>query len=95
MNEISFNCSKNESEAINKIADRYIQMMHLHSSKKIDRTALIMDITACHCNGCNLNLHGLLTADEFNLGHDVGGIRQYIDRSTGKMTNCFLPRFSS
>ena len=53
-----------------------------------------MDITACHANGNPLKLHELYNADEFNFAHDVCGIRQHINRKTGKLENCFLPRYS-
>ena len=53
-----------------------------------------MDITACHANGTPLDLVGLLAADDFNFAHDFGGIRQHIDRETGKLIDFFVPRFS-
>ena len=52
----------------------------------------VMDITACHANGCPLDLGKLLTAPASDFGHDVFGIRRFIDRSTGQLTQCFLPR---
>ena len=54
----------------------------------------IMDIDACHSNGCPLKLGELLAADDANFAHDVFGIRRFIDRTTGKLTDCFDPRFS-
>lgn len=53
-----------------------------------------MDIRACHANGTPLRLEELLRADDGNFGHDVFGIRRYIDRTTGQLTDCFLPRFT-
>jgi len=53
-----------------------------------------MDITACHCNGCPLKLGDLLQADDFNFAHDVFGIRRNLDRDSGQLGDCFLPRFS-
>jgi hypothetical protein len=53
-----------------------------------------MDITACHLNGCKLDLAKLLAADDFNFAHDVLGIRRHIDRETGQLMNCFRPRFA-
>lgn len=54
---------------------------------------LNMDITACHCNGTPLDLPKLLAAPEPHFGHDVLGIRRFIDRSTGKLPeNKFSPR---
>ena len=53
-----------------------------------------MDITACHCNGMPLKLEELLHADEFNFAHDVFGIRHHLNRETGKLENCFCPRYA-
>ena len=59
-----------------------------------DRLTLHMDITACHLNGNPLRLDELLAADDANFGHDVFGIVRYMDRETGKLTDCFSPRFT-
>jgi hypothetical protein len=54
-----------------------------------------MDITACHCNGCELDLAGLLAADLQNFAHDVRGIIQHIDRKTGELMDFFTPRYAA
>ena len=51
-----------------------------------------MDVTACHANGTKLDLEKLLNFPDFDFLHDVAGIRNCIDRETGKLTKCFLPR---
>lgn len=53
---------------------------------------LVMDITACHANGTPLELQKLLDAPEFDFVHDVWGIHRHIDRTTGELGDCFLPR---
>jgi len=53
-----------------------------------------MDVTACHVNGCPLKLQELLEADDFNFSHDIFGIRRHLNRETGQLENCFLPRFA-
>lgn len=60
----------------------------------LDWIGLSMDITACHLNGTALRLSELLDADDANFGHDVWGIRRFIDRETGKLTDHFLPQFA-
>ncbi len=60
-----------------------------------DQMTAMMDIDACHCNGNPLRLQDLFVADDFNFAHDVLGIRQHIDRHTGQLQNCFVPRYSS
>jgi hypothetical protein len=54
-----------------------------------------MDLNACHCNGCPLNLRGLLEADESDLLHDLAGIRRHLDRRSGKLGDCFSPRYAT
>lgn len=54
-----------------------------------------MDITAVHLNDCKLKLKELADSDETNFAHDIFGIRSHIDRKTGKLLDCFLPRFSA
>lgn len=61
------------------------------------RTA-IMDITAAHANGNPLKLAEMVAAigteHETDVLHDLFGIRRHIDRSTGKLGDCFSPRYS-
>ena len=54
----------------------------------------LMDLRVCIENNGPLRLQELLDADDGNFGHDVFGIRKYLDRETGKLTECFSPRFS-
>lgn len=41
-----------------------------------------------------LRLGELFAADEFNFMHDICGIRVHLDRITGKLKDCFVPRFA-
>jgi len=59
-----------------------------------DHHTLVMDLNACHSNGCLLDFRGLLTASPFELSHDIYGIREHINRRTGKLENCFVPRYA-
>lgn len=86
-----FNATREESELINKIANRAVKAA-ADLGVRYDKMTAFMDIEACHCTGCPLDLARLLAADDGNFGHDVFGIRRYIDRTTGKLTNHFLPR---
>ena len=88
--EISFKVSKDDARLISMIVDREAA----RSPVQFDRMSMEMDITACHANGCPLKLVELLTADEFNFTHDVYGIHRHLDRTTGKLLDCFLPRFA-
>lgn len=86
---VSFECTREEIAIIQAIVARAVQR-----KPNIGFLSLEMDITACHCNGYPLRLQDLLEADDFNFAHDVFGIRANIDRSTGELENCFLPRFA-
>lgn len=54
-----------------------------------------MDLTAVHANGNPMRLADLLAADDFNFAHDIVGISRFLDRNTGRLTDCFSPRFSA
>jgi hypothetical protein len=88
---VSFKCSKADHEQIVAIADR-AQRAAAKARVHYTRMDAEMDVTACHCNGMPLNLVKLASFDDFNFNHDVFGIRRYLDRTTGKLTNCFVPR---
>jgi len=84
-----FDVSTSEADTIDKIVDRA-----LAGDKTIDALSLDMDLCATHANGCPMDFAKLLAADNFNFWHDVDGIRRHIDRTTGRLTHCFLPRAS-
>ena len=89
MTQINFDCKKEDHELISKIVDRVIK-----EHKSIKKMDLSMDITAVHCNDTKIDLGKLFNADDFNFYHDVFGIMRHIDRRTGKLQDCFLPRCS-
>ena len=53
-----------------------------------------MDLTACHNNGCPLDFQRMLDAPDLDLLHDIIGINKHISRASGKLLDCFLPRFA-
>ena len=59
--------------------------------KGVDRISAMMDIEAANMV-CPLDLEKLAAFDKFNLMHDVFGIANNLDRETGELKNCFLPR---
>jgi hypothetical protein len=87
---VNFKVSKADRQLIDLILLRAVNVITVE-----DRVSLSMDITACHANGTPLRLQEWLVADDFNFAHDVVGITRHIDRSTGKMMDCFSPRFSA
>lgn len=87
--EINWEASAEDYDLIDQIVNRADRLGLVR-----DRTESTMDITAAHLNGCPLRLADMLAADDFNFIHDVGGIGRHIDTKTGKLQNCFLPRFA-
>jgi hypothetical protein len=46
---------------------------------------ILLDLAACHANGCPLDLYGLLGSSEADFRHDVEGISRHINRETGQL----------
>ncbi len=79
-----------------KAAERYETMADTKADRRYKRINLIMDLTAA--DGVNGNSHldwdRLLAADDFNFMHDLSGICRHMNRETGELGNCFVPRFT-
>ncbi|GAB0058083.1 hypothetical protein SIID45300_02425 [Candidatus Magnetaquicoccaceae bacterium FCR-1] len=86
---ISFDVSKRDKKLIAKIAKRVKKIC-----KPANERIIAMDLTATHANGCPLDLLGMLKAREVDLLHDVGNIHSSLDRNTGKLKDCFEPRYA-
>lgn len=93
MKIIEFRVSPEEQDIISKITQRAMTLAKKHGVQYEWLTG-DMDLCACHCNGNPLDLQRLLDADDSNFAHDVFGIRRHINRDTGELENCFVPRFS-
>lgn len=52
-----------------------------------------MDIEAAHWKR-PLYLRNLLAASDENFAHDVFGIIRHLDRETGELRDCFVPRYA-
>jgi len=87
INFSKFKATKEEIQTISKIAKRANKM--LPSYPVLDMT---MDLECAH-EETPLKLVELLKTDDANFGHDVFGIRRFLNRTTGKIENHFLPRF--
>jgi len=85
---------KEELDLIGKLADRYIELSQKYHFPTPDKTDLMMDIDATHSNGCPLKLKELLESKDFDFVHDISGIQANLNRKTGKLENCFDPRYS-
>jgi hypothetical protein len=79
-----------EDRLIGQIARRACQ---LAPAMEWDILGLEMDLGAAHLAD-PMDLVKLRDFDPGNLLHDISGIIAHIDRTTGKMNDCFLPRAS-
>ena len=91
---LNWKVSKSEMTTINEISRRAVAMAQ-ELGHDIPIMDFHMDITACHANGCPLKLSELASAPQFDFAHDVFGIRRHINRETGQLEDCFLPRYSA
>lgn len=90
---INWTVTSQEASLIEQIVNRAVAVAR-KAGVKYTKQNIWMDLTAAHCNGCRLNLTGLLAAPDFDFAHDVFGIRRYLDRTTGELTDCFIPRLA-
>lgn len=91
---LSFKATKKDFKLISKITARAVTMAR-EFNDEYDFMTASMDVNACHSSGCPLRLAALLAADDFTFAHDVFGIRRHINRETGQLENCFLPRLTA
>jgi hypothetical protein len=88
---IDFHANPMDQARIHDIVHR-AERLYAEHGHTVDRISLSMDLTATHLNGCPLDLDKLLAAPDFDFVHDIEGITDHLDRDTGKLTRCFLPR---
>jgi hypothetical protein len=91
---LNFATGSKDVKNIEEICRRWEKLHKKIGGDRFDFMSAHMDISACHASGTPLRLEDLLTAQEFDFAHDVLGIRDNIDRTTGALGNHFSPRFS-
>ena len=84
---LSFKTTNKELIVISKIAKRAAGL-----GIASDLLSCEMDLSACHANGIPLDFQKLLDFPDFDFAHDVAGVARHIDRETGKVMDCFIPR---
>lgn len=84
---LKFNFNKEERPRLEAIADRMVEL-----DDDFPFNTVLLDLLAVHCNGMPLDIEKLYRFDDFNLAHDVYGINRHLDRSTGQLGGCFVPR---
>ena len=90
MKNINWDATKEEYKLIGAIVRRALALF----PDRLRADTLNMDILACHANGCPLDLQTFLNGDDMNFAHDIGGITKHINRHTGQLEDCFVPRYA-
>lgn len=88
-----YNITTEDRNTISLIGQRF-QQIASRLGRNIDQLGIELDLIFCHLNDVKLDLERLLGADDSNFVHDVAGINRHIDRETGKLQDCFYPRFA-
>lgn len=89
---LNWQCSPQDMQLIEEIVARGLALwasQNIH----LDKQLALMDIAACHCNGCPLELLRFLMSDAPDFVHDFAGIGQHIDKKSGKLLHDFRPIF--
>lgn len=82
-----------ERHTVDAIVDRARRAYLSAGMEPPTKMDLHMDISAVAAR-TPLRLDDWLEADDFNFTHDVGGIRRHLNRQTGELMDCFVPRFA-
>jgi hypothetical protein len=102
---LNLSISESDLKLVNQIAQRATQVAVSHRAisllkafSKVEEARfhreVLMDVWIVHANGCPLRLQELLDAEPYEFAHDVFEMRERLDRVTGQLTGCFVPRFS-
>jgi hypothetical protein len=94
---VQFTATPEEREIVRRISRRVAEFYVVQGKEILPIDMMLeiqMDLCAVHANGCPMDFVRLEQADDFNLLHDVSGIARHLDRSTGKLTGMFRPRFA-
>jgi hypothetical protein len=87
LTEKNFEATREEIDLMSKIAARAVAELD-HPDSQLH---IIMDLNVAH-NDIPLDFERLLEFPKFDFSHDIYGIRQHLNRDTGKIEDCFLPR---
>jgi len=84
---VNFTSDRQQLEILRQVADRADELGIGY--KRMD---MLMDLDAANSNGQPLDFARLLDFPDFDFTHDICGIQRHIDRTTGKLGDCFIPR---
>ena len=78
---------------IGRIAKR-AALLAMDCGNEIEAWQFELCLTESH-ELCPLKLSELFEANDGNFAHDVFGLWQHLDRETGQIKDCFLPRYTA
>lgn len=81
-----------EHRAAEKIVKRAYEMFR-SAGLSVEPITIAMDLAAVH-GEIPLLLVELADAEDFDFAHDLGGINRHMDRETGELGGCFVPRYA-
>lgn len=87
MNPELLGCSRETDDTVAAIIRRLRETYDI----KFDALSLSMDLTVCSNRG-HVNLATLLESADSVFAHDLDGIVNHLDRETGELADCFVPR---
>lgn len=88
-----YSATEEEKDIMSQIVDRVLPIAEQLGAVYY-KELLIADMDLCHTNAYRIDLDRMLQGNIGDVGHDVFGINKYLDRSTGELTHCFVPRFA-
>lgn len=93
---VKFDATPHEIENVNAIVGRIVPKICAAAGSDAEDLSLStkMDLIATHANGCPMDFDRMRKADDFNILHDIVGIRDHLNRKTGQIEGMFLPRFA-
>jgi hypothetical protein len=91
--EVEFNYLHAEL-ALEAVKRYEIKLKHPAERRFYMRISLILDLLAADGRNGNapLDWSALLSYPDFDFFHDVAGIHRHMNRDTGELMNCFVPR---
>lgn len=93
---VKFDATPQEIENVNAITARIVPKICATTGSDAEDLSLStrMDLIAAHANGCPMDFDRMRKADDFNILHDIMGIKNHLNRETGRLEGVFLPRFA-
>lgn len=67
---------------------------NLFPEAHVNRLHMYMDLATAH-HTCPLMLKELAEAEDQDFAHDIAGIHRHLNRQTGQLEDCFVPRYAA